>query len=754
MLGRILPTAAPCAVAKVAAAPCAVAQVAAALSALTPLVPAWAQEPGPPASAPALAEPMIEFEADTLAYDEAVETVTASGNVLLRRDAAWLTADLVGWNRTTGAVEASGNVRIDSGDGNVAVADRVELTDTLRDGAVENILLLLGDSGRIAAAGGVRENNVTTLDRAVYTPCKVVDERGCPQEPVWSLKAVRVVHDPGRGRVRYERARLEAFGIPVIALPRFSHPDSFDRNQSGLLAPELRYSRELGGEIAVPYFWSLAPHMDVTTTAHLYTDVPPVLGLEYRHLLPTGPIRFAGRATYARGQAEQPDGAIVDTPARFRGYLEGAGELRHGGGWRSTFSTRLTNDDNFPGRYQISLDTRLRSTYALERQEADRYVAVRGWAFQDLRAPGSAINNAVAIPLVDLRWRLPARPLGGGLLLQANSLGLVRRDGQSLARGVASLQWDRLFTSPLGHRLTLTALGRGDLYQVRDNEGVVDPLYAGRDGLRGRLIGLGAADLEWPFAGPFLGGTQTISPRLQFVASAASGNDALPNEDSRAIDLEESNLFALNRFPGFDRWEDGARLTWGLDWRWSRPRLAAYAQFGQSIRLGDRPNQFPEGTGLAGRVSDFVGRASLNIGGIVEVTQRLRVDKDSLAIRRNETDVAIGSRRTFVSVGYLKFNRNIALEDLADHEELRAGARVALGRYWAIFGSAVVDLTSTAEDPLTTNDGWQPIRHRLGVSYTDECFDIGLTWRRNYVDNPNARRGNTFLFTLALRGLG
>ena len=55
---------------------------------------------------------------------------------------------------------------------------------------------------------------------------------------------------------------------------------------------------------------------------------------------------------------------------------------------------------------------------------------------------------------------------------------------------------------------------------------------------------------------------------------------------------------------------------------------------------------------------------------------------------------------------------------------------------------------------MTTNDGWQPIRARLGVSYTDECFNFGVTWKRNYIDNPNARRGNTILFTLALRNLG
>lgn len=698
---------------------------------------------------------MVEFEADTLSYDENSEVITAAGNVLVYRNGQRLTADTVVYDRRTGSVEASGNVLVDDGSGTKAVADRFSLTESLKDGAVSNILLILSDGSRLAATGGVREDGRSTLDKAVYSPCAVVNEKGCPIDPVWSLKAVKVVHDPVRGRVFYTGARLEMFGVPIVALPRFSHPDSFERSQSGLLSPDVRYSRELGGEIAIPYLWAIAPDKDLTLTGHVYTDVAPVLGVTYRQLLAGGPIQIGGRITYARGQElDEGSGQIVETPARVRGYFDARGQVEHGNGWRSTFSSRLTNDDNFLGRYQISLDTRLRSTYALERFEKGRYFSVTGWAFQDLRTGVEDGRTPMALPLIDFRWRLPDQVAGGQVMLQANSLGLYRRDGQSMARALASAQWDRSLLTPLGQRITFTGLVRGDIYSMSDTALADDPLYAGRDGWKTRFVPLAAVDMEWPFAGPFLGGSQVISPRVQLVASTATANEGIANEDSRAIDLEESNLFSLNRFPGYDRWEGGARITYGLDWRWTKPGIALNAQMGQSYRLDDQTDIFPDGTGLSDRLSDFVGRLSVRFGDMVEVTQRLRLDKDNLAIRRNETDIAVGSRRTFVSLGYLKFNRNINLEDLTDHEEVRAGARVAFGRYWALFGSAVVDLTSRAEDPLTANDGWQPIRHRLGISYTDECFDIGLTWKRNYVDNPNARIGDTFLFTLALRNLG
>ena len=46
-------------------------------------------------------------------------------------------------------------------------------------------------------------------------------------------------------------------------------------------------------------------------------------------------------------------------------------------------------------------------------------------------------------------------------------------------------------------------------------------------------------------------------PRVQLVLTPPTPNLDIPNEDARSVDLEDSNLFALNRFPGYDRWEDG-----------------------------------------------------------------------------------------------------------------------------------------------------------------------------------------------------
>src|SRR5690606_35500015 len=99
---------------------------------------------------------------------------------------------------------------------------------------------------------------------------------------------------------------------------------------------------------------------------------------------------------------------------------------------------------------------------------------------------------------------------------------------------------------------------------------------------------------------------------------------------------EDSNLFALNRFPGYDRVEDGVRFTYGFDWQLIRPGWSIMTTIGQSLRLTNEPTILPEGTGLSRRVSDYVGRTEVRFHDLFKVVHRFRLDKDNFAVRRNE----------------------------------------------------------------------------------------------------------------------
>ncbi len=712
--------------------------------------------PAPPdvAGAP-LGEEEVGFSAAALDYDDNGDIVTATGDVRMQRAGYRLRADKVVWNRATGRVTADGNVASTSPQGDTAYGDHVELTDTLKDGVIDNLLLVLEDGGRLAAVKGTRRDGVTTLDHAAYTPCPVIDDDGCPRVPIWKITAVRVVHDPRKRRIHYRGARLHLLGMPIPLPPVFSHPDGSGDGGPGLLVPDFQYSRVNGLEIGLPYYFKLAPNRDLTITPHVYSEVPPSIAAQYRALTGAGAYQAEGMLTYSSRRPALVS-TLGDKDQRVRGYVDANGRFQLDPWWTVTGSLRLASDRTFLRRYDISRDDRLRSVLMAERIDDDGYLSIAGWAFQGLRSTDRRGQMPIALPAVDYRRRLDDPLLGGKIELQLNSLSILRTGGQDTQRAFAAARWDLRRITTLGQEVTLTGYARGDVYHTADIAATATPSYRGDPGWSGRGIAAAAVDVRWPLVGAAFGGTQRITPRVQVVASPPTRNLAIPNEDARAIDLEDSNLFALNRFSGYDRWEDGTRITYGGEYALDLPRFSARAVVGQSYRLTDKPSIFPPGTGLSGRYSDVVGRATLKYGSFLSYTQRFRLDKDSLRIRRNEADVTVGSDATYLTAGYLRLNRDILAlgEDLRDREEVRLGARVAFLEHWSLFGSTVIDLTGRAEDPLSVADGYEPVRHRIGFAYDDSCFSFGLTWRRDYDQTGDARRGNTFVLRLALKNLG
>ena len=724
-----------------------------------------AEAPPPTAESKTAPEDEVTFSAAQLDYDDNADVVTATGDVRMFRNGARLRADKVTWNRQTGEVRAIGNVAVVNANGDKAYADDIQLTDELHDGVANNMLLVLANGGRLAAMHGERKGDITTLNQAAYTPCQVEDRHGCPKRPSWQITAVRVVVDEGKHRISYRDARFALFGQTILALPAFSHPDGSEsgRGNSGLLLPNLQVNKSNGVEIDLPYYLQIGPNRDLTITPHLYTAVLPALEAQYRTLTGNGAYQVSGMVTYSArlpATSNNAAGSAGTTPAEsndtFRGYLDANGTWQLGPYWTVHGALRLTTDRTFMKRYYISNDDRLRSTAKAERIDSDSYLSIAGWFVQDLRPGYVEGQQPIALPAIDYRRRLHDPLLGGVITAQLNSLALTRTDGQDTQRAFAGLRWDLRTLTPIGQEVIFTAYTRADIYHTDNSGATATPLYRGTDGWHGRGIAALAADMRWPFIGALFGGVQQIVPRVQLVAEPKIRNLDIPDEDSRAVDLEDSNLFALNRFSGYDRWEDSSRVTYGGEWNYTRPKLEIRTVIGQSYRLSSEPTILPPGTGLSDRFSDYVGRVSVRYGKWIEVTERFRLDKDNFAVRRNEIDATVGSRNTYVEVGYLKLHRNIdtSIEDLRDLSEIRLGARVRLARYWSIFGSTVVDLTTRKDDPLSLSDGYQPVRHRLGLLYENECLSLGVTWRKDYDQTGDAKRGSTFSLRLALKNLG
>ena len=212
-----------------------------------------ATPPVPSASSQSGEERQIAFEADAVAYSDDNQIVTASGNVVLRSEGQSVRADAVTWNRDSGQIAATGNVRLVDADGNQLFTEQVELTEELKAGAMQNLLMALREGGRLAAQSGSRsDTGGITLTNASYTGCEIEDADGCPRKPSWRVTAEQVDFDPVGKTIRFRGARLEMFGLPLMPLPGLVIT-SDGHAISGILVPDVRFTPSNGIELNGTY---------------------------------------------------------------------------------------------------------------------------------------------------------------------------------------------------------------------------------------------------------------------------------------------------------------------------------------------------------------------------------------------------------------------------------------------------------------------------------------------------------------------
>ena len=300
----------------------------------------------------------------------------------MNRDGNYLAANQVTWERKTGQVYARGNVVLLTPQGDKLVGDNVQLTDTMRDGTIDNLMVVLASGGRIAAGRGRAHNGVLSLDDAIYSPCPVTTDTGCPKRPSWSITAARVIDDPASKRVRFEGGRLQLFGINLPLLPIFNLSRGIGGDR--LAGSRHRVSSRNGFELAVPYHWQIGPNRDATITPHLYTNVLPAVDAQVSRAQQPRRVPARRLPDLRQGRPHRSD-FHRGRERRFRGYFDGNGRFQLDPPGALPASFRVASDKTVTRRYDLTNDDRLRNVINAERITPDSYISIAGWAFQGLR---------------------------------------------------------------------------------------------------------------------------------------------------------------------------------------------------------------------------------------------------------------------------------------------------------------------------------------------------------------------------------
>jgi LPS-assembly protein len=691
------------------------------------------------------------LESDSLEQDREAGVWIARGSVESRYEGRVVRADEVRYNPTTGVVNARGNVALINADGSVQYAEETTLDDELRAGVALGFATRLPGNISIAAASAVRRGEeLAELNNAIYTACNVCASDGeTPRRPTWSVQAQRVTQDRANQIVVYRNAVFRVKDIPVFYAPVFWHPDPQAVRKSGFLVPEIEVSDRRGFSYEQPYVWVISPSQDLVVSPQVNSKVNPLLNFEHRKRFWSGAMET--RFGYTYEQDFNGDDEFGETTSR--SYVLGRGAFDINEDWRWGYTLERTSDDLFFDKYDVGDvyqqrglyqpdDRRLLSQVHVERQTRLSYASMALLSFQDLRAPGSETPNEqipLVAPLTELRWE-PSSPVAGGRLRLRGGAAVLERDfGPDSRRVTGELDWRRAFTFSSGVRVEPFTLVRGDAYSLAGERLAPTDLWEPGELTRGyATVG---ADISYPLIRPLGSGALLLEPLLQLaVSNESDGSEDVPNEDSLSFEFDETTLFEPNKFPGFDRFEGGARLNAGVraTATWGRG-LNASLLVGRSFRADD-DDVFPARTGLREQASDWIVAATARPIEAINLRSRARLDSDTLEVRRMENNVSFFMPGYFFAVNHLK-----DVDDIRGQQrnELDAVGEVRVVRRLSLIGAASVDLTT---------DTWR--RGEFGIRYQDECTVLDIVYERENTFNRTLGPSDSIRVRLTLATLG
>jgi LPS-assembly protein len=687
----------------------------------------------------------ILITADEVNYDRDRSLVIAKGNVEISQGGRVLRANRVIYNQKTRTVTAVGKVSLTEPGGHVVFADRVVLKDDLRDGVVRNFRMLFPDETRVAANSAVRsEGKKTTMNKVVFSPCKL-----CPtnpeRPPLWQLKARRVVHNQETHDIEYFDGWLEIFGLPVVYSPYFRHPDPTVKRRTGFLRPVYGSDQQLGAFIRVPYFIVLGPDKDLTVTPTFFTKVRPSLGLDWRHRVPNGAYDIRSSVTYVKrldNAGNEINGNVT------RGHFFTRGLFDIDSIWRFGWDGGWTTDDTYLRRYDITSIDNITSTAFLEGFNGRSYASARFYHFQGLRITDVYDQTPIVAPLVD--YSVIGKPLGpsgeyGRWSFDANVMSLQRIDGPNSRRLSLTGGWEVPFTTEMGFLIRVGANVQGDLYWV---QAVPDPdapppgnkFY----GVTGRLFPQGYVDWRYPLVRELGNVRHVLEPRVSFIAAPNYGNPfKIPNEDSLDVELDDTNVFALNRFNGLDRVDQGLRVVYGVSSSFYGNRGGKTEIFlGNSYRFTNR-HQFPSESGLDERFSDLVGRIDIQPSNFLHVLYRFRLGTQRFRRKRHEITAAAGPPWLRLGLSYFYFQGNENNAEFGEREEILGTLFARLNKNWALRGVSRYDIE---------ND--KPVEYSLGAVFRNECCTVDFSYTRSFTTDRDVKASNRFLLRIIFKHLG
>jgi len=377
-------------------------------------------------------------------------------------------------------------------------------------------------------------------------------------------------------------------------------------------------------------------------------------------------------------------------------------------------------------KYGYAYEDTLTSQLFINRQDDNSLFSTKAITFQGLREDDNPSTTPLILPLIDYNYQSEPMLWNSQFVANVNGLTLLRDEGDDVNRLSVEGGW-KIPKILNGHLFEASFWLRGDIYKITDE--------FNNTNYEERIIPTAHLSWRYPLIKLAEKHTLLIEPIIEFVASPKNINNIdIPNEDSQSLEFSDTNLFTRNRYAGYDLVESGARINYGLRYRWDlENKHKINGLIGESYGQGD------DEIGLKEGFSYVVGRIGYEYEDILSINYRFKLDNDNLSSKRSEISSQLKLSPVTIGVNYISIKEDPVVPE---SEEILINAAWNIDENWKIWGHARNDLQT---------DGM--LENGVSIGYENECINVFVSYQKDYTSDRDIEGGTSVSLTLELKGM-
>ncbi len=503
------------------------------------------------------------------------------------------------------------------------------------------------------------KDGITTINKGIFTACKKNDK--CPP---WSIQADKITYNKNKKQINYDNALVKVYDIPVLYFPKFFHPGPTVKRQSGFLVPHINNSNILGLSLQIPYFYAPSDNKDITFKPTLFDKNIFMFHNEYRQQNKKSFfITDLNIVDGYKSKKSNKENTLTHLFAKFQSdldfenFIESSLKLSfqkvNNDTYLKVFDTNIVNTDLKPDNFdtlasdinlnfeneKFSLRTGFTAYENLSKQNSDRYQYVL--PYYDFSRSFFDNNNFATLSFISQ---------GDNILKDTNSLR------SRMINNLDIKSYDYFLEN--GVKNNFNYLLKNTITAGKNNVEYDSSPHV-------KLMNIFEIISSFPLIKETENHVNYLDPKVSLRINP-SNMKGYKNENRQ---INNDNLFNINRLGLIDTLESGQNLTLGLDYKKERvDNINRYFELKLGTVLRSKENNnIPTNSTLDKKYSNYFGQITNNLNENIKLNYEFSINHDLDEIQYNSLGTSFTKNNFITTFNYIEEDGEIGSTNILEN---------------------------------------------------------------------------------------